>query len=73
MRDYANENYSLSHPKLFPAGLKFLDVAGLLNTLLISAGNWLTACLSDVCTGHLLWGQKWGECGKDSLLKKAAP
>lgn len=41
--------------KLFPAGLKFLDVAGLLNILLILAGNWLTAFLSDIFNGHPLW------------------
>lgn len=34
---------------------KFPDVVGLLNILLISSGNWLTACLLDDFNGHPPW------------------
>lgn len=78
MKGYLNENSlpptsKKSWIKLFPVGLNFLDVAELLNILLISVGNWLTACLSDVFNGNPLWEQKWGVCEKDTGWKKAAP
>lgn len=40
---FPTPNLQKSWVKLFPAGLESLDVVGLLNILLISAGNRLTA------------------------------
>lgn len=57
---------------LFPAGLKCLDVAGLLNIWQNSAGNWLTACLSDMFNGYPLWDKEWGGSEKEPCLKQVA-